>query len=65
VGIFVDEQFLSKGSGETIEIAEEIAIRDFLKRIFGTGEDRAPLPYGERARKYNSLINDIYARLDS
>lgn len=34
VGIYVDKQFFSKGSGETIDIAEEMAARDGLRRIY-------------------------------
>jgi large subunit ribosomal protein L44 len=63
VGIYLNENFLAKGSGETIEIAEEMAARDALRRIYGTGEETAPLPYGERARKYSSFINNIYAKI--
>ena len=63
VGIYLNENFLAKGSGETIEIAEEMAARDALRRIYGTGEETAPLPYGERARKYSSFINNIYTKI--
>jgi len=62
-GIYVDEQFISKGSGETIEIAEEMAARDALRRIYGTGEEGAPLPYGDKARRYSSFIAKIYTNL--
>lgn len=63
VGMYVDEKFLSKGSGETVEIAEEMAARDALRRIYGTGEDAAPIPYGDKARKYSTIINSIYQKL--
>ena len=60
VGMYIDEKFLSKGSGETVDIAEEMATRDALRRLFGTAEDSAPLPFGEKARKYSKMINSIY-----
>lgn len=62
VGLYLDEKFLSKGSGETVEIAEEMAARDALRRIFGTGEETAPIPYGEKARKFSQMINSIYEK---
>jgi large subunit ribosomal protein L44 len=60
VGIYVDKKFLAKGSGETVDIAEEMAARDALRRIYGTGEDAAPIPYGDKARKHSTIINSIY-----
>lgn len=63
VGIYVDKKFLSKGSGETIDIAEEMAARDALRRMYGTGEDSAPIPYGDKARKFSTIINSIYQGL--
>ncbi len=63
VGLYVDEKFLAKGSGETIDIAEEMAARDALRRLYGTGEESAPLPFGERARKFSQMINGIYEQL--
>lgn len=65
VGIYLDEEFLSKGSGETIDIAEEMATRDALRRMYGTGEETAPPPFGDRARKYSSFINSIYTKFNS
>lgn len=63
VGLYIDKQFFSKGSGESIEIAEEMAARDGLRRLFGTGEDSSPLPYGEKARQFSDKINNIYVAL--
>ena len=59
----MDKKFLSKGSGETVEIAEEMAARDALRRIYGTEEEATPLPYGEKARKYSTIINSVYQSL--
>jgi len=63
VGLYMDKKFLSKGSGETVEIAEEMAARDALRRIYGTEEEATPLPYGEKARKYSTIINSVYQSL--
>ncbi len=63
VGMYIDEKYLSKGSGETLEIAEEMAARDALRRLYGTGEDMAPIPYGDKARKYSSIINSYYEKI--
>lgn len=63
VGIYVDDKFLAKGSGETVDIAEEMAARDALRRLFGTSEDSAPLPYGDKAREYSENIKKIYEEL--
>jgi hypothetical protein len=54
---------LSKGSGETLDIAEEMAARDALRRLFGTGEEAAPIPMGDKARKFSQMINGFYENL--
>jgi large subunit ribosomal protein L44 len=59
VGIYHDKEMLSKGGGETIEIAEEMAARDGLRRLYGTGEETATLPFGDKARKYSQTINSL------
>ena len=63
VGLYLDDKLFSKGSGETIDIAEEIAARDALRRIFGTTEDVQILPFGDKARKYCEAINSLYETL--
>ena len=60
VGLYLNQKFLSKGGGETIDIAEEMAARDALRRMFGTTEDAAPIPYGEKARQFSEKINSVY-----
>lgn len=40
-----------------------MAARDALRRIYGTTEDAAPVPYGEKARKFSEAINSIYTTL--
>jgi hypothetical protein len=61
--LYLNEDFFSKGSGESIDIAEEIAARDALRRIYGTTEDAASLPFGDKARKYCEIINSLYKTL--
>ena len=60
VGIYLDKKrLIGKGGGETLEIAEEMAARDALKRIYNTGESVGPLPFGDKARKHAGAINSI------
>jgi len=40
-----------------------MASRDALRRIYGTTEEAAPIPYGEKARKFSEAINSIYNTL--
>ena len=47
VGIFCDKEIIGESSGETLDIAEEMAARDALRNIFKTHEARAPLPFGQ------------------
>jgi len=49
VGIFCDKEIIGESSGETLDIAEEMAARDALRNIFNTHEARAPLPFGQPA----------------
>ena len=37
--------------GETVTIAEEMAARDALRRLFKITESRAPLPFGQVGHK--------------
>ncbi len=39
------------GTGATISIAEEIAARDALRRLFETDEQRAPIPFDKLFKK--------------
>ena len=57
------EKFLSKGSGESLDIAEEMAARDALRRMYGTTEEAAPIPYGAKARQFSEKINELYETL--
>jgi large subunit ribosomal protein L44 len=63
VGLYIDQKFFAKGSGETLDIAEEMAARDGLRRLFGTTEEAAPLPFGQKARQFSQIINAVYEKL--
>ena len=39
------------GAGTTISQAEEMAARDALRRLFGTDEQRAPIPFDKLYKK--------------
>jgi len=51
VAIYTDKQFIGIGSGETVDIAEEEAARNCLRRWFETTENFAPMPFGKRGRE--------------
>ncbi|XP_013790877.2 39S ribosomal protein L44, mitochondrial-like [Limulus polyphemus] len=56
VGIYSNRKFLGKAPGETLAIAEEMAARDALSRIFGLTENHKPLPFGKQGRQL--IINN-------
>ena len=49
VGVFCNMEIIGQSSGETLEIAEEMATRDALRNIFNTEEGTSPLPFGQQA----------------
>ncbi|CAF1407184.1 unnamed protein product [Adineta steineri] len=51
VGIYSNKEFLGKSAGATISIAEEMAARDALRRLFETDEQRAPIPFDKLYKK--------------
>ncbi|GLH09871.1 39S ribosomal protein L44, mitochondrial [Gryllus bimaculatus] len=55
VGVYSDKQFLGSGSGETIEVAKQLAAHNALRRLFKTTENMLPFsfkmnPYGEHVK---------------
>jgi hypothetical protein len=60
--LYINEKFFSKGSGETVDIAEEMAARDGLRRLFQTTEHSAPLPFGQRAREFSKIVNQVFEK---
>jgi len=59
VGIFCNKEIIGESSGETLEIAEEMAARDALRNIFDTNEARTPLPFGQPASGSSSLNKPV------
>ncbi|XP_076362788.1 mitochondrial ribosomal protein L44 [Tachypleus tridentatus] len=51
VGIYSNKNFLGKAPGETLTVAEEMAARDALSRIFGLTENHKPLPFGKQGHQ--------------
>lgn len=49
IGVYSDKELVGQAPGETVEIAEEMAARDALRRIFRTDEARPMLPMGDQA----------------
>lgn len=41
-----------------------MAARDALRRLFGTGEENASLPFGDKARKFSNIINGLYDKFN-
>ncbi|CAF0794435.1 unnamed protein product [Rotaria sordida] len=56
VGVYSNKEFLGKSAGATISIAEEMAARDALRRLFETDEKRASIPF-DKLYKHGLLID--------
>jgi len=54
VGLYVDKELVGESSGETLDIAEEMAARDALRNVFHTTEHSSPLPW---ARLPHTLLS--------
>ncbi len=65
VGLYMNDEQLSIGNGETLDVAEEMAARDALRRIYGTTDNSAPLPYGDKARRFAPIINTLFEKLSN
>ncbi|CAF3943488.1 unnamed protein product [Rotaria magnacalcarata] len=51
VGVYSNKEFLGKSAGATVSIAEEMAARDALRRLFETDEKRAQIPFDKLYKK--------------
>ncbi|CAN8005623.1 unnamed protein product [Ixodes hexagonus] len=51
VGLYSGKKLLGSSVGETVQIAQEMAARDALRRRFGLELNRAPLPLGRQGRE--------------
>ena len=45
IGIYVDQELIGQSPGETVEIAEDMAARDVLRRMFKYDDTARPLPF--------------------
>nr|CAG4643511.1 EOG090X0DYO [Ilyocryptus agilis] len=59
VGIYSDKIFIAEGAGESLEIAQEIAARDALKRLFHTEDSMKALPFGRQLKAFKSKIEQL------
>ncbi|CAG0895410.1 unnamed protein product [Darwinula stevensoni] len=50
VGIYSDQILIGQGPGESLEIAEEMAARDALRRLFHLEDSASPLPFGKQGQ---------------
>lgn len=50
VAIYSDRRMIGMAPGESLPIAEEMAARDALRRMFRLTESKAPLPFGKDGR---------------
>merc|ERR1711874_346356 len=60
VGIHGDKQLIGQAPGESTEIAEEMAARDALKRIFHFDETSSnPLPFGRDTKQMKAKDSNL------
>ncbi|XP_071448856.1 large ribosomal subunit protein mL44 [Hetaerina americana] len=48
VGLYSDKEMVGFGFGENVEIAQDMAARDALKRLFHTRDNMRPLPFNQQ-----------------
>nr|CAG4641219.1 EOG090X0DYO [Eulimnadia texana] len=54
VGIYSDRELVGSGFGESVEIAQEMAARDSLRRLFSLEDNALALPLGRQAQNLKS-----------
>ncbi|KAG8230877.1 hypothetical protein J437_LFUL011518 [Ladona fulva] len=59
VGIYSDKEMIGCGFGESAAVAEDMAARDALRRLFHTPENMKPLPFIKRPKS-----KDVSARAE-
>jgi len=60
VGIYSDKQLIGQAPGESTEIAEEMAARDALKRVFRFDETASkPLPFGRDTKQMKAKDSNL------
>nr|CAG4642056.1 EOG090X0DYO [Eurycercus lamellatus] len=56
VGVYSDKNFIAEGAGESVEIAQEMASREALKRFFHTEDSMRALPFGRQLAAIQSKV---------
>nr|CAG4635076.1 EOG090X0DYO [Alona affinis] len=56
VGVYSDKNFIAEGAGESIEIAQEMAAREALKRFFNTEDSAKALPFGRQLKAIQAKV---------
>lgn len=51
VGLYSDKQLLGYSVGESLDVAQEMAARDALRKLFGLEQSRRVLPLGKAGRR--------------
>nr|CAG4649700.1 EOG090X0DYO [Scapholeberis mucronata]SVE93891.1 EOG090X0DYO [Scapholeberis mucronata] len=59
VGVYSDKNFIAEGGGESVEIAQDMAARDALKRFFHTDDAMKALPFGRQLKSIQSKIAEL------
>nr|CAG4646587.1 EOG090X0DYO [Macrothrix elegans] len=56
VAVYSDKQFIAEGAGENLDVAQEMAARDALKRFFRTEDSMKALPFGRHLKNMQLKI---------
>merc|ERR1712136_796 len=59
VGIYSNKTFVASGTGESVEIAQEMAARNGLKKLFHTDDSMRALPFGRQLKELQQKIKDL------
>lgn len=58
VAVYSDKTFVASGTGESVEIAQEMAALNGLKKLFHTEDSMRALPFGRQLKGLESKIKD-------
>nr|CAG4638065.1 EOG090X0DYO [Chydorus sphaericus] len=56
VAVYCDKVYIAEGSGESLEIAQEMAAREALKKFFETEDSMKALPFGRQLKAVQSKV---------
>jgi len=60
VAVYSDKTFIASGTGESVEIAQEMAARNGLKKLFHTDDSMKALPFGRQLKEHlQKKIKDL------